>query len=254
MQRDAPRNVRDIAHLYLSRMRPAHGRAARLVIAGVSSDVIPGFHTANLALTAAAAGMNVRIVEASGLPVSAGCFLGLDPGCWVVDGCPAEAMVSAFARVSFMRASCPGGEVLAASNGNGSGDVLEIVHAPPWDTAAEHVHMVENASAGPAVLLYLAERDEPPWPWLEWDHVVNVTARVGFVARPRGAPANADCAGVITRWRAALTDPLPAVLRDPGSRLSRQYHDVLSSLLADTRARLRDQPGHHHATVPTKSL
>ena len=39
---------------------------------------------------------------------------------------------------------------------------------------------------------------------------------------------------MVTRWMRALTDPLPVVVRDPGSRLARQYGEALSNLLNDT--------------------
>lgn len=254
MQRDPPRHIRDIAHLYLSRMAVPHGRALRLVVAGVSPDVIPGFHAANLALAAAVRGMTVRIVEASGLPVSAGCFLGLDPRCWALDGHAPEAAVSAFARVSFVRSHGPGCKAGAAPGGNGAADTIEIVHAPPWDAGEEHVRIIADTIAGPTIVLYLAERDQPPRPWREWAHAENVGARVAFVTRAGAPAANPACAGVITRWSAALTDPLPAVLRDPGSRLARQYRDVLSNLFADTGTASSHHPGPHHAAAPIKSF
>jgi hypothetical protein len=253
MPRDSPRHIRDIAHLYLSRARVPRG-TSRLLVAGVSPDVIPGFHAANLALTAAAGGFTVRLVEASGLPVSAGCFLGLDPCCWVPDGRAPEAAVSAFARVSFARSSGPAHPAPAVPGEDGWGNVLEIVHAPPWDAGDAHVRAVVDAVAEPAALVYLAGQDGSPRPWLEWRSVTNVAARVAFVSRGVSSPGHPECAGVITRWSTALTDPLPAVLRDPGSRLARQYRDVLTNLLADTRATARDRTGLPHATTPIRSF
>lgn len=245
MQRDSPRHIRDIAHLYLSRMRAPRGGPLRVAIAGVSADVIPGFHAANLALAAAVNGVTVRIVEASGLPVNAGCFLGLDPKCWVANGRPTGAVVSAFARVSFIRCSAAGRDASVTPEGNGDGDVMEIVHAPPWDAGEEHVQRVGAYIASPMVLLYVAARDEPPRPWLEWGGATNVAARVAFVTRTQAPPVGSVSAGVLTRWSAALTDPVPVVVRDPGSRLARQYRDVLSNLLAPATA----GPSHHHATA-----
>jgi len=54
MHGDSPRHIGDIAHLYLSRMRRPRARPVRLIVAGVSPDVVPGFHAASLALAAAA--------------------------------------------------------------------------------------------------------------------------------------------------------------------------------------------------------
>jgi hypothetical protein len=62
-----------------------------------------------------------------------------------------------------------------------------------------------------------------------------VVHRVAYVTRAGRAAADPeDCAGTFTRWIRALTDPLPVVIRDPGSRLARQYGEAVSLLLADT--------------------
>ena len=45
--------------------------------------------------------------------------------------------------------------------------------------------------------------------------------------------------GMFTRWTRALTDPLPVVVRDPGSRLSRQYSEAVSNLLRDAASDAR---------------
>jgi hypothetical protein len=233
MRGDPPRHIRDIAHLYLSRMRrPGGGR--RVVVAGISADVIPAFHVANLALAAAARGLTTRIEERSGLPVNAGCFLGLDPSCWVPRRGGRGKSVAAFARVTFALVPEPG---TAAEWGPGAEgwDGLEIVHAPPWDAGLEHARAIDLAlaRAGPTVVLYLAERDEEPCPWRGTRERPDMDGRVAYVTRAGRAGGVEGCVGIFTRWTRALTDPLPLVLRDADSRLARQYGDAVSTLLAD---------------------
>ncbi len=226
MRGDPPRHIRDIAHLYLSRMRRPGGGGVRLVMAGMSADLIPAFHVANLALAAAARGITTRIEDRSGLPVNAGCFLGLDPSCWVATEDARAVPVSAFARVTFTLNPERESPVELA-------DGVEIMHVPPFDAGSEHERTVclTTSQAIPTVVLYLAERDAEPRPWREADERDYVDRRVAYVTRARRAGAEDDCAGSFTRWRRALTDPLPVVVRDPDSRLARQYLEALSKLL-----------------------
>jgi hypothetical protein len=233
MRGDPPRHIRDIAHLYLSGVRRPGGAGVRLVVAGVSADVMPGFHVANLALAAAARGVSTRIEERSGLPVNAGCFLGLDPRTWAARANGHRTRVVAFAGVSFERAPP---ETDRDAAGGAPAEGLEIVHVPPWDTGREHDRALDRAvsRAGRAVLLYLAPDDAEPRPWRETDGHPGVLRRVVYVSGATRAVAGNGCAGVVTRWTRALVDPLPVVVRDPGSRLSRQYRDAVSALLSGT--------------------
>jgi hypothetical protein len=247
MRTEPPRHIRDIAHLYLSRMR-GRGGGLHLVVAGVSGDVVPAFHVANLALAAAARGITTRVRESSGLPVNAGCFLGLNPRCWNAVPDTATGPVAAFARVTF--ALGDGAEMDADPE-----DGIEIVHVPPWETGSEHAHAVDRAlaRAGPAIVLFLAERDAEPRPWQRNAHG-GVASRVAFVTRAGHAAPGNGCAGTFTRWVRVLTDPLPVVVRDPGSRLARQYDEAISHLLAaGTSAATTDTPdarGTHHVVIP----
>jgi len=260
MRVDPPRHIRDIAHLYLSRMRRPGVGAVRLVVAGVNADVIPGFHVANLALAAAARGIPTRIEDASGLPVNAGYFLALDPHCWVSGPNGRISNVAVFARVTFTLAVDPEGNSQQISPAD-SRDGVEIVHAPPWDTGPEHAHAIALAVSrgGPTVVLYLAERDVEPRPWREIDggHP-GVVRWVAYVTSAGRAVAGDGCAGMFTRWTRALTDPLPVVVRDPGSRLARQYSDAVSNLFGGTPAvvhagaRSRIDPTHAAARPETR--
>jgi hypothetical protein len=235
---DPPRHVRDIAHLYLSRMRRPASGGVRLVVAGMSADVVPAFHVANLALAAAARGLAASVEERSGLPANAGCFLGLDPRLWVARRNGLPPAVTAFARVTFALADGADGDGRPAHNG--AGEEIEIVHVPPWDAGGAHERALSRARA--TTVLYLAESDTEPRPWREWDG--DVVRRVAYVTRAGHNGAGGECAGAFTRWTRFLTDPLPVVVRDPASHLARQYADALSALLSESSRAPADRPPH----------
>ena len=230
MHGDPPRHVRDIAHLYLSRMRRPGAGGVRLVVAGMSAGVIPAFHVANLALAAGVRGLSARIEDRSELPINAGCFLGLDPSCWVAREDGPLAPVAAFARVSFTLI-CERESPVMGSSPPDSGERVEVVHIAPFDAGPEHARALPLAISDvvPTVVLYLAECDAEPRPWRELREREGVVGRVAYVAQ---AAVGDGCSGVFTRWKRSLTDPLPVMVRDPESRLARQYTGVLSKLLA----------------------
>lgn len=250
MRGDPPRHVRDIAHLYLSRMRRTGGGPVRLVVAGMSADVIPAFHVANLALAAAARGLAVHIVDRSGLPVNAGCFLGLDPHCWVAREDGPVAPVAAFARVTFTL-SRDRGSSSAQDSSTELGELVEMIHVPPFDAGPEHAHALSGAIslAVPTVVVYLAEFLAEPRPWREMGEREGVVRRVAYVTRAGRDGAEDGCVGALVRWKRSLTDPLPVMVRDPDSQLARQYTDLMSKLLADAAptAYARTHSVHPHA-------
>jgi hypothetical protein len=234
---DPPRHIRDIAHLYISRMRRPPEARVCLAVAGMSADVIPAFHAANLALAAASRGATVRVEERSGLPVNTGYFLGLDPRCWVGGDGRVAQPVSAFPGVSFRLR----GEADVSTSYDPRADAahdIEVVHLPPWDSSAEHAEEVSRLGAR-ATVLYVAERDDGPCPWRERGG--EVIRRVAFVTGAARSSVGVDreegCVGVFTRWKRALPDPVPVIIRDPGSRLSRQYRDAFSRLFAGAAPR-----------------
>ncbi|HET6348015.1 MAG TPA: hypothetical protein VFH88_02930 [Candidatus Krumholzibacteria bacterium] len=236
MRADPPRHIRDIAHLYLSRMPRRDARQLRVVVAGVNRDVMPGFHVANLALAAVARGFRVRIADISGLAANAGCFMALDPCCWAAGPKGHTADVVAFSGVTFALTLDGGGDGAPVSSDD-TRDRIEMVHVPPWDAGSEHVRALTLAASryGSGAVLYLAESDEAPCPWRQPDAAHHdAVRRVLFVTRAGRAASGDDVAGMVTRWMRALTDPLPVVVRDPGSRLARQYGEALSNLLNDT--------------------
>jgi len=213
MDTHAPRNIRDIAHLYLSRRR---GGVRRLAVVAADRECFPGLHVANLALALAQDGHRVRIVEESGLVMNAGCFLALPPQVYAA---PAprrpEGAVRAAGGVDIRFSPEPLPDV---DDGTG---VVEIVHGPPLD--ADSGGFLDAWSAGDVVVIARTPDALPaaghPW-YLE----------VG--AASESVPGHVRRAGRIDRWERSLPDALPAVLRDPQSRLARQYRDAARRVLS----------------------
>jgi hypothetical protein len=240
MERHRPRHIRDIAHLYVSRMRkPEHGRRLRLIVAGADRSCFPGFHTANLAVALAASGCAVRLLETSGLQPNAGFFLALPPDVYL-DGPALDAggarAPSASALFGVDIAFGLGGAPAEASAGRAA---VEVIHAPPaefesaWREAAAAsvegftgpVAVVVLDGAGGAGRRLLAGLPDP------------ARGYVLRVAGLRGASAAGDIRdlGTVDRWHPALTDRVPPHVRDPESHLARAYRSVAEYILAETR-------------------
>lgn len=212
MQPRAPRNIRDIAHLYISRRRRG---ALRIVVSGVRREWFPGFHAANLAAAFAVEGYAVRLVECSGLLPNAGFFMGLPPAVYATPERTDVSSVSALGGVDVWFTTPPPGVADASLSGS---EIVELVHAPPLDAAVEFAHSD--------------------------DHVVYVTGEPSEARRlPRArswtlhvgegdgvVPGGLTPVGRISRWRHALRDSVPAVVRDPDSALARSYRECCERL------------------------
>jgi len=216
MQPHTPRSIRDIAHLYVSRRRQG---ARRIILLGARREWFPGFHAANLAAAFALDGYAVRLVERSGLLANAGFFLALPPAVYAAPGRGEFSAVSAFGGVDVWFAPPP--PAFAGASQHESG-VVELVHAPPLDAASEIDYGGED-------VVYLigdgadARRLPRPGP-RSWVLLVGGEG----VAPPAGfAPA-----GSLSKWKRALRDTVPAVVRDPGSSLGRSYRGCCERLVS----------------------
>jgi hypothetical protein len=216
--------------------KPEHGRRLRLIVAGADRSCFPGFHAANLAVALAASGCAVRLVETSGLQPNAAFFLALPPDVYLdgptldAGGAPASALSGV--DIAFALGGSP-------AEAGGARAAVDVVHAAPaefepaWrETAASAVEgfggqlaAVVLAGAGSAGRRLLAR----------WDHPGRgYVLRVGG-PRATGVPGDAHDLGVVDRWHAALTDPMPPHVRDPESLLARAYRSVAEFILAEAR-------------------
>lgn len=220
MEDHKPRRIRDIAHIYLSRLdRNVSRPPRRVVIAGTRRECLSGFHAAGIAAALSARGCSVRLRELSGLVPNTAFFLALPP----------QVHLAAADRASAEWYSALGGIALTFSSGtpeppDGAGAVVELFHAPPGDDAEAHRSLVTRVAKQQGALFVMLDDGDPVG--LAGD----ISVRVGELT-PLGVAGAAVHRGRIERWGGSLSDPVPPVLRDPGSMLSRSFVEIGERLL-----------------------
>jgi len=231
MSVNKPRHIRDIAPLYLSRVQPSTSARLRrqLVVSARNADCVPGFHVANLAVSLSVLGYDVQLVELSGLFANSACFLALPPDVYLgYQESDVAPEVSALRGVTIHysveslergRASVAGSLSEAPVNRN----VMELIHLPVNSDRSKFESGLRNLGSTPLQsFLYIVNEfcDLPR---------VNATSKyiVPVVAGVRHNPGDGvTVVDEIGRWITALVDPVPAVIRDPASRLARNYMEL----------------------------
>lgn len=233
-----PRHIRDIAHLYLSRLDPPARDGGRcVVVAGVDRECFPAFHVANMAAALAGRGHAVRLAELSAEPLNTGFFLSLPPAVYIDP--PSDGVgVSALGRVTLVH---------ALARETSEAGRIDLVHLPPV-AAATHgavLQRVMDATGASVTLLYLSAGDDPLPEPPEGAGICAVDVRG---PRRDGPPRNEQPDGVvwlgrIDRWHSALCDPIPPVIRDPHSMLARSYQSLCESLIQVQRSQYEEPAG-----------
>lgn len=242
MNHGKPRHIRDIAHLYLSRMRtPSHSQVRRsLLVAGASKECFSGFHVANLALSLSVQGHSLRLVDLSGLILNSAFFFAMPANIYAANidaRAPRDeraGWLSALGGVSLSM----GVPAYAASPDQPGEKGLDVYHLPTLDsdeafvTALTRITGELGRDAAPTLLCLRPGRwDEPPRRVLEGVAGRRYGLRVDN-DEPGGASSFLDL-GFIDRWTRFLPDPVPVIVRDPASRLSRSYMSVCERWAAD---------------------
>jgi hypothetical protein len=247
-----PRHIRDIAHLYLSRL-PAKGKSRRSVIyvAAASGDCFGAYHAANIALCCQQQGHRVRLFELSGQLPCCGYFLRLPPSVYIKQKkeFPREEL-SALGGISIsFSVPDPAGDTRGPAQGvaagfrRSSGSGLDIVHLPPAasrEAAEQALRSAEFLHEGVAPLSVRAVVLAMD------DHAASVAGGRLFGKRNsidwvilslnRNRPGGANTGvfrqslGYLAGWRPLLADPLPCVVRDPESHVSRSYFSISEAL------------------------
>ncbi len=247
-----PRHIRDIAHLYLSRM-PAGGRGAdarRILVTAVSRDCFSAYHAANLALGIARRGMDVELIEMSGVLPCAAYFLRMPPKVYLrhKTQSPGESL-SALGGVSLrFSLDADSGTPQGAGDGITTGERrrrtarVTLFHLPLanrqdlFDAALLRV-MGTGAGAGARALVLAPDesmaretgrrlfggRQGVEWKTLSLEKRITTADRLGI---------EGHSLGYLTGWRALLNDRVPCVLRDPQSHVARSYLSVCDVLAA----------------------
>jgi hypothetical protein len=265
-----PRHIRDIAHLYISRRAvPDDERRKRIYVAAASRECFGAYHAVNLALGFAQKGHDVELLETSAVLPCSGYFLRLPPRVYIKhkkqfqnDALSALGGV----RIRFGAASSRARDVIAPDASSRVADedeptpgisvgprrrskgIVEVYNLPPvndlesieavlreaedaeGDREPRNSRAIVIADNNPAAL-EAGRRVFGGRPTIDW-----ATLSLGGQRRSRsGARNGRRSLGYISGWRPLLSDPLPCVVRDPGSHVSRSYLTVCDELLSTGR-------------------
>jgi hypothetical protein len=250
-----PRHIRDIAHLYISRRAMAEDeRRRRVYVAAATRECFGAYHAANLALGFAQKGLDVELLELSRVLPCSGYFLRLPPSVYIKhkDQSPHEAL-SALGGVNIRFAAPrttgddPARGISVGSRRRTTGTV-EVFHLPPTsdldsiERALQEIDAADGNRAPAQVrAIVIAKSDSDALeagrlvfgdrPAVDW-----ATLSLDGKRRLRdGAHNGFRSLGYISGWRSLLSDPLPCVMRDPGSHVSRCYLMVCDALLSTGR-------------------
>ena len=248
-----PRHIRDIAHLYLSRL-PARGNSRRSVIyvAAASSDCFGAYHAANIALCCQQRGQRVRLLELSGQLPCCGYFLRLPPAVYIKQkkDFPREQL-SALGGISICFAvpdqteGTPGpAEGITAGFRKRSGSEVDIVHLPPAASRQAAEQTLRNCRVlhegiTPSSVRAVVLADDEHAASVAGGRLFGKTTTIDWVVlslnrnRPREVNTGVfrQSLGYLAGWRPLLSDPLPCVVRDPESHLSRSYFSISEAML-----------------------
>jgi len=246
-----PRHIRDIAHLYLSRLpRKSGERRRRVFVLASSRECFGGFHAANIALGFVRNGFAVELIEASGRLPCAGYFLRLPPEIYIKHRTqsPNESL-SALGGVSVRYSHAPptGGANgpapgLAVGPRRGRAGTIEVVHLPPagdMEAMKNVLDVMPDAIAPSAVprAVVLAPDEARAreagrnafsgMPAVDWT-TLSLEKRITTTDRPADT---GHSLGYLVGWRTLLSDPVPCVVRDPESHVSRSYLSICDALV-----------------------
>jgi hypothetical protein len=247
-----PRHIRDIAHLYLSRV-PAGPRTglARVWVTAVTRESFGAYHTASLALGFAHNGHAVELVEVSGVLPCTAYFLRLPPRVYLKhkEQTPDKSLsalggisvrFSLERRVETQTVDSPGFAVGATTRR--SGRRVEVVHLPPAsepESLRACLAQARETAAGNDIRALVLATDESQardvgrrflggHAGLVWSTLsLERRAAIGDGSRNGGRSL-----GYLVGWRQLLSDSVPCVLRDPGSHVSRSYLSICDVLVS----------------------
>jgi hypothetical protein len=257
-----PRHIRNIAHLYISRVAAKQSDPpTRVFVVAVSRECFGAYHAANIALGFEQKGYEVELSEISGVLPCSAYFMRLPPRVYIGHKAksPHEAL-SALGRVSIrfsLSRDRSTGDALSGGLEVGprrrSAGVVEVYHLPPLGDieALERVLEESVESAGTQSGRSMAARptavvlapNEPEArragrrlfenrTWVDWS-TLSLDDRP---ERPMRTGNTRRCLGYLTGWRSLLSDPLPCVVRDPGSHVSRSYLSICDALISPGNA------------------
>ncbi len=242
-----PRHIRDIAHLYISRMEKREPDGpVNVVLLGTTRDCFPGFHAANIAVGLSSIRKPVRVVELSGLWPCSAHFLSLPPQIYLRPHQPSlDEDISAVGSVS-IRFTLPRRNRETARAGAGarlrkrsSAGAFEVYHLPPveqMDDASEvYDAAVAFVSEPKRVVLLAMDKADADAAWKKTGRFWGAAQRYTVLLAGPGAGFELPehvASGVrrLNNWRRSLSDAIPCAVRAPDSYLSRAYAAICEAL------------------------
>jgi hypothetical protein len=233
-----PRHIKDIAHLYISRLKsPSRGPRSSLLITSNSRNCFSGFHAANLAAAFASKRMNASLFELSGLPANAGYFMALPPHRyirWNKDEGARSIPGMAGVKISFTLDTRPSfGRRIGRPH-------IDIIHLPPVFPNQPFQSVIEKVRGEVdkrAVVLFLGMDAGEGLEFLksalnqstDWA-ICNLNLEAGVSDMTAGDRRSSDL-GQLGYWEGRLTDRVPIVIRVPESALARTYSSICETIL-----------------------
>ncbi len=237
-----PRNIRDIAHLYLSRS-PSVTRSTtlNLFLSAETKDCLSGFHAANLAAAIALRQARVRVFELSGLLPNAAYYFSHQPGVYLGSAdAPRREFSPALNTISITF------DPIRLMGESSVSDHLRVnlVHLPTIDDGEEFaatLAALKDRCPGERWVLRLTRepgqsRDGLFSEWL--DVSGSFTLLLPESDKVTGA-VDTMSLGSIRRWEAAVEDRVPIVVRNPRSGLAREYVSLCESILGQINSSRR---------------
>jgi len=254
-----PRHFRDIAHLYISRSTSKDGSPPkRVYITPTSRECFGGYHAANIALGFAQKGYAIQLMEISDtLPCSA-YFLRLPPSVYLRQkalgaapgtGAPTDtfsAMGGIMVRFIVPPDVSPDNEPepgITAGLRRRTAGAVDVFHLPPTsdvdalNQALDKATEFGRADAGARAVVLAPNETEAREAGLRIfgrrPRIAWVTMSLGERSQNAGGSQyGRQHLGYLAGWRPLLADPLPCLVRDPESHVSRSYFSLCDALLS----------------------
>lgn len=255
-----PRHIRDIAHIYLSRMQSTRPAAHdRLLVCGESRATISAFHTAAMAAAFAMKGasghaaLDVRVFEVSGVLPNTGYYFALPAHLCLgfgADTSPAWTTALFDLKVCFTENPEPAEALYGGSSR------LEIYHVPPYENRDRFLRMIERLRRKPAgntLCIYVTHDgsgvDEAQAAMSTLQEMARFcTLHVG----PGSGIADSRQLGCVRGWESRVTERIPAVCRDPRATLVRRYDSICEGLICRIRENRRRYRGSDTGWIETR--
>ena len=231
-----PRNIRDIAHLYLSRSHSAApAPTLNIFLSAETKECFSGFHTANIAAAFSMKRAKVRVFELSGLLPNAAFYFAHRPGVYLRPiGTSSREFSPGLNAISITF-----GSIRLMGERTSQEDIrVNLVHLPPVDRGEDYAGFLSDLRErcpGERWALHLTRDGQRSAEQIFCDRLGASGAFTLMISKGNGSTlipaAGGRSLGALSRWEVAVEDRVPIVVRNPNSGLARDYLSLCESLL-----------------------